>query len=88
VSGREVLDAAIACFWNRGFAATSRRDLVEKTGITSASLYNTFGDKRSLYQRALDHYVEDNVADRLKRCEQLPPREAISAFFRDRAAVA
>jgi TetR/AcrR family transcriptional regulator, transcriptional repressor for nem operon len=76
-----VLDAAIECFWNRGFEATSMRDLVEKTGITGASLYNAFGDKRSLYQRALDRYVEDSVADRLKRCEQLPPREAISAFF-------
>ncbi|MBR0641218.1 TetR/AcrR family transcriptional regulator [Roseomonas hellenica] len=33
------------------------RDLIERTGITGASLYNAFGDKRALYQRALDHYV-------------------------------
>jgi len=57
------------------------RDLVEKTGITGASLYNAFGDKRALYERALDRYVEGSVADRMKRCEQLPPREAIAAFF-------
>lgn len=76
-----VLDAAVQCFWSRGYNATSVRDLVEKTGITSASLYNAFGDKRALYQRALDHYVEESVADRIRRCEELAPREAIAAFF-------
>jgi TetR/AcrR family transcriptional regulator, transcriptional repressor for nem operon len=76
-----VLDAAMECFWNRGFEATSMRDLVEKTRITGASLYNAFGDKRALYQRTLDRYVESSVADRVKRCEQLPPREAIVSFF-------
>src|SRR5258708_13731747 len=57
-----VLDAAAQCFWARGYEATSVRDLIEKTGITGASLYNAFGDKRSLYQKALDHYVDQSVA--------------------------
>ena len=56
-----VLDAAMRCFWARGYEATSVRDLIEKTGITGASLYNAFGDKRALYQKALDHYVEDTI---------------------------
>jgi TetR/AcrR family transcriptional regulator, transcriptional repressor for nem operon len=76
-----VLDAATQCFWARGYEATSVRDLIEKTGITGASLYNAFGDKRALYQRALDHYVEDSVVDRIRRCEALPGREAIGEFF-------
>ena len=76
-----VLDAAVQCFWAHGYEATSVRDLIEKTGITGASLYNAFGDKRALYQRALDHYVEDSVLDRIRRCEKLAPREAIGAFF-------
>jgi TetR/AcrR family transcriptional repressor of nem operon len=76
-----VLDAAVQCFWAHGYEATSVRDLIEKTGITGASLYNAFGDKRALYQRALDHYVEDSVLDRIRRCEALAPREAIGAFF-------
>src|ERR1700739_554418 len=78
-----VLDAAVQCFWAHGYEATSVRDLVEKTGITGASLYNAFGDKRALYQRVLARYVAGSVADRLQRCEQLPPREAICAFFSD-----
>ncbi|MGD9539229.1 MAG: TetR/AcrR family transcriptional regulator [Alphaproteobacteria bacterium] len=76
-----VLDAAMQCFWTRGYEATSVRDLIETTGLTGASLYNAFGDKRALYRKALDHYVEDSVADRMRRCEALAPREAIGAFF-------
>lgn len=76
-----VLDAAVECFWRLGYEATSVRDLIEKTGITCASLYNAFGDKRAIYQRALDHYVEANVAARIRRCEALPPRRAIEAYF-------
>jgi TetR/AcrR family transcriptional regulator, transcriptional repressor for nem operon len=76
-----VLEAAVQCFWEHGYEATSIRDLIEKTGITGASLYNAFGDKRALYQRALDRYVEDSIVDRIRRCEALAPREAIDAFF-------
>lgn len=76
-----VLGAAVQCFWSRGYDATSVRDLVESTGITSASLYNAFGDKRALYERALDHYVEASISDRIRRCEERAPREAITGFF-------
>jgi TetR/AcrR family transcriptional regulator, transcriptional repressor for nem operon len=76
-----VLDAAVECFWNRGYEATSVRDLIETTGLTGASLYNAFGDKRALFRAALDHYVEGSIGDRIKRCEALPPREAIATFF-------
>lgn len=76
-----VLDAAVQCFWSRGYEATSVKDLVGKTGITAASLYNAYGDKRALFRNALDHYVEGSIAERIARCEALPPRQAISAFF-------
>lgn len=77
-----VLDAAVQCFWSRGYEATSIRDLAESMGITGASLYNAFGDKRSLYQQALDRYVAQSFGDRVRRFEtNLPPREAIEAFF-------
>lgn len=78
-----VLGAAIQCFWNRGYEATSIKDLVAKTGIAAASIYNAFGDKRALFRAALDHYVEGSVGERLRRCESLPARDAIVAFFND-----
>jgi TetR/AcrR family transcriptional repressor of nem operon len=76
-----VLDAAVLCFWAQGYDATSVKDLVARTGLTAASLYNAFGDKRALYQKALDHYVEAGISDRILRCEALPPLAAIEAFF-------
>jgi TetR/AcrR family transcriptional repressor of nem operon len=76
-----VLEAAMRCFWNRGFEQTSMRDLAGEMGITSASLYNAFGDKRSLYRRALDYYLEQSVRDRVARLSPLPPFSALRAFF-------
>ena len=76
-----VLEAAMKCFWERGYASTSVRDLAGEMGITGASLYNAFGDKRSLYGRALDHYLERSVRDRVARSDRLPPFAAIRGFF-------
>ncbi|MEO7338835.1 MAG: TetR/AcrR family transcriptional regulator [Caldimonas sp.] len=77
-----VLDAAMHCFWSKGFEATSVRVLSEEMGITGTSLYNAFGDKRSLYRRALSHYLDRSVRERIARLEgSLAPTEAIAAFF-------
>jgi TetR/AcrR family transcriptional repressor of nem operon len=77
----DVLDAATLCFWVQGYEATSVRHLSDKMGITGASLYNAFGDKRSLFRKSLEHYFESSFGDRARRFTQLPPRQAISAFF-------
>src|SRR5712671_5524180 len=77
------LQAALARFWSRGYEATSTRDLAESMGITGASLYNAFGDKRSLYQRVLEHYIESSLGERLRRYAPLAPRVALDTFFRE-----
>jgi TetR/AcrR family transcriptional repressor of nem operon len=77
----DVLEAALQCFWARGFDKTSVKDLIDNTGLTAASLYNAFGDKRALYERALENYVEGSIADRIRRCQRLAPRDAIQTFF-------
>jgi TetR/AcrR family transcriptional regulator, transcriptional repressor for nem operon len=78
------LGAAVDCFWSHGFEATSIRDLSSRMGITPASLYNAFGDKRSIYERALKHYADRVVAERVAQIEaELPPRAAIERFFSD-----
>lgn len=77
-----VLETAMQCFWERGYRATSMRDLSERMRMTGASLYNAFGDKRNLYGRALDLYIEGSFGDRAARFEHaLAPRQAIGAFF-------
>jgi len=78
-----VLDAAMQRFWAHGYESTSVKDLVETTGISSASLYNAYGNKRAIFGVAFEHYVKKSFVERLARCEKLAPREAIKAFFDD-----
>ena len=47
-----------------------------------ASVYNTFGDKRTLFTRCLDRYLDANMRARIARVEKtFPPRQAIEAFL-------
>ncbi|MBS0541600.1 MAG: TetR/AcrR family transcriptional regulator [Proteobacteria bacterium] len=76
------VDAAVDCFWSRGYAATSVRDLGEAMGIGGASLYNAFGDKRALFVRCLERYANRSSRERMARLEEKhPPGEAIRAFL-------
>ena len=77
------LDEALLQFWSHGYEATSTRELAQRMGITSASLYNAFGDKRGLYRRVLDRYVERSLDERLRRYAPLAPRAALETFFRE-----
>jgi TetR/AcrR family transcriptional repressor of nem operon len=52
----EVLQKAMLQFWSRGYEATSVRDLTSVMGISSSSLYETFGDKHAVFMRALERY--------------------------------
>lgn len=49
-------------FWRRGFEGTSMRDLGDELGLRPGSLYGAFGDKQSLFHRALDRYCEGQGA--------------------------
>ncbi|CDN56761.1 Transcriptional regulator, TetR family [Neorhizobium galegae bv. officinalis bv. officinalis str. HAMBI 1141] len=79
----KVLLLAVERFWEHGYEATSIRDLAQAIGLTTASIYNAFGDKRAFYRKALDFYVERSFGDRVGRFETKPPREAIGAFFNE-----
>ncbi|MDJ0723525.1 MAG: TetR/AcrR family transcriptional regulator [Prochloraceae cyanobacterium] len=52
----EVLEKAMKTFWRYGYEGTSIQNLVDNMGISRGSLYDTFGDKRSLFQKAIAHY--------------------------------
>ena len=76
------LDAAITCFWERGYGATSVRDLAGEMKISGPSLENAFGDKRSLFRKALERYMQTSARARIIDLESsLPPKLAIRAFL-------
>lgn len=78
------LGAAIECFWQRGYEATSIRDLADKMGISAPSLYNAYGDKHALFVQALERYLDHTTRARIKRLEDsLPPKQAVRQFIEE-----
>src|SRR6201996_277967 len=67
------VERAMEVFWSRGYHATALPDLLRATRLSRGSLYAAFGDKHSLFLRALDRYI----ADALTRMDaELDPRKA------------
>ena len=50
-------------FWEKGYEATTQADMVERTGLSSSSLYNTFGDKPAIFDRVLARYNEHTASE-------------------------
>ena len=58
---KKALRKAIRLFSRQGFAATSTEELMRVMGVGRQSMYDTFGDKRSLFLKALELYVTESV---------------------------
>jgi TetR/AcrR family transcriptional repressor of nem operon len=52
------LASAVDVFWRQGYENTSLEALMREMGIARQSLYDTFGDKRALYLKAMAFYRE------------------------------
>lgn len=78
----KVLDQALELFRARGFKHTSFADLVAELGVSRQSLYDTYGDKQTLYQTALKRYLERNF-DLLRRKleDAAPVRQVLTELF-------
>lgn len=61
----DVIQSAMECFRQRGYQATSIRDLESATGLKAASLYHAFGNKSALFETALARYRDDVVSRRI-----------------------
>lgn len=79
---KEALRRAMEIFWKQGYEKTSMQDLVNYMGVHRRSIYDTFGDKHTLFLRALNHYGK--VMDvRIKNTLQseLTVKQAIRRLF-------
>ena len=57
------LAEAMAVFWRLGYENASTQSLMKAMGIARQSLYDTFGDKRALYLKALAYYRDRTNGD-------------------------
>ncbi len=83
------LDKAMQLFWAKGYAATGLNELVETMEIGRKSLYDTFGNKRALFIKALDRYSQTVVGEIYRGLNNpdRPALENVRAVMRDIAAV-
>jgi TetR/AcrR family transcriptional repressor of nem operon len=79
----KVVKALRDVFWEGGFDGTSYTDIMKATGLQKGSLYAAFGDKRSLYQVALNRYDQEDVSAgvAMLRDENLSPIERITILM-------
>src|SRR5690606_32808721 len=86
----EVLERAMQLFWSRGYEETALPDLLAAMGISRQSLYDTFGSKRALFLRTIEHYRATQLRHALELLEREgSPRanvEAVLTFFADLAS--
>ena len=65
------IDSALLVFRERGYHATSIKELSDATGLTAGSLYKAFGSKNGLFLAAFDRYTRTRSA-----CASVPRRHA------------
>jgi len=79
----EMLRKIMKLFWKNGFDGVSLSLIMKETALQKASLYAAFGDKRSMYLKALRQYHADVVAAaaRALKDKSVAARDRIEAFI-------
>ncbi|MEU3372647.1 TetR/AcrR family transcriptional regulator [Streptomyces sp. NPDC006660] len=70
------VEQAMEVFWSKGYAGTTPQDLVDALGIGKGSLYNTFGSKHALFERALRRYRDSQAVALIEMLEEPGPVKA------------
>jgi len=77
----DVLEKAVDVFWRKGYKATSVTDIVEATGLNTASLYKEFGDKDGLFEESLEYYRKHIISPVFQCLIDQPNLSGIKSFI-------
>lgn len=87
---QQALERAMELFWSRGYERASLANLLSEMEISRQSLYDTFGNKRELFIRAIEYYGTTQLKQALLLLERdRPPLENVKdvmGFFEELAA--
>jgi TetR/AcrR family transcriptional regulator, transcriptional repressor for nem operon len=83
----EIIEKAMNVFWEKGYHATSMQDLVDAMQINRSSLYNTIGDKHSLFLKCISNYTDTVMKEiKEKAAKEKSALKALTDIIRDKAA--
>ena len=81
------LSQVVDLFSSKGYSETSMEDIVQTTGVSRYGLYGTFGNKRELFEQALEQYAEGmGKQSFLRLLEPGASLEHVRAIFDERVA--
>jgi AcrR family transcriptional regulator len=84
-SEQRALNDAMRVFWDKGYEGTSLDDLTKAMGINRSSLYSTFGDKESLFQKVIANYWDGPLASLRDALDAPTARSVIELLLRGSA---
>jgi AcrR family transcriptional regulator len=76
------LDRALRVFWHKGYEGASLPELTRAMGINRPSLYAAFGNKASLFRRAIERYAEQTASHVRKALELPTARQVVEELLR------
>ncbi|WP_201550761.1 TetR/AcrR family transcriptional regulator [Psychrobacter fjordensis] len=77
------LERALKLFWQKGFHATSLKDIELALDMRPGSIYAAFGSKDGLFQEALDYYARSGLTELERILSQQPsPLLGLAAYLR------
>ena len=80
-NANRVLEKCINLFWNKGFVASSVKDIVKDTGVNRFSLYNEFENKEGILYHTLDLYHHRYISKKLITQRKSTAKEEIIQLF-------
>jgi len=75
------LHRAMQVFWRKGYLGTSLSDLTKAMGINRPSLYAAFGNKKSLFRKALAHYAKGPSSYLSEALQELTARAVVERLL-------
>jgi AcrR family transcriptional regulator len=79
----KALDRALHVFWRKGYEGAALPDLTKAMGINRPSLYAAFGNKESLFRKAIDRYVDQTACHVRAALAEPTVRAAVERLLRE-----
>jgi len=84
----KALEKAMRVFWKKGYEGASLPDLTKAMGINRPSLYAAFGNKESLFRKAMERYIEGPACHVREALAEPTARGAAERMLRGSIAMA